>query len=109
MNSFSVLKLNRFSKLIISVLIIKYIDITSLHFFPNDCEVRNESPEISRNLSATEFSNAGYIHVAVSLAGTQPSDVKTATSQGLGNQTQDDVGNSIDIVHYVCVLCEEMS
>lgn len=82
MNSFSFLKLTRFSKLIISVLIIKYIDTTSLHCFPNDCEVRNESPEISRNLSATEFSNAGYAHVAVSLTGTQLSVVETAPSQG---------------------------
>ena len=51
-------------------------------------------------MCATEFSNTVDIHVAVSPAGKQPSSVKTATTQGLRNETQDDLGNDVG-VHYV--------
>lgn len=48
-------------------------------------------------------------HIVVCLVNTVFSFKKWANLRGLVIQSQDDLESGIDVIHYVCLLCKEMT
>ena len=101
MKPHSFLKLNRFSKPIIPVLIIKYTDTATPSFFQMSVGWGSRSAVISRNLCALEFSSTEHSPFAVSPASKRPSDLKTGHTSAVGKSVP---GGSREQC-WCCLLC----